>query len=292
MGQTVADLVKLLDLEPLDVNLFRGMSRDIGSQRVFGGQVLGQSLVAACRTVENRLVHSMHAYFLRGGDTERPIIYDVDRARDGKSFATRRVVARQYGEQIFHASVSFQIPESGLEHQSPPPDVPDPDQLLDWVTWIQQSGQDIPSARVAMSGLPFELRFVEPEAVFLKMEPQEPRINLWFRTIGRLPDGENLHRCILAYASDLFLIGAAFLPHARGVVAPDLQVTSLDHAMWFHRPLRVDDWLLYSIDSPNASGARGLSRGSIYTRDGVLVASTAQEGLMRYRPKGAGSTNQ
>lgn len=285
---SAADLLKLLDLEPLEVNLFRGNSRDIGSQRVFGGQVLGQSVVAASRTgVEDRLVHSMHAYFLRAGDTSRPIIYEVDRSRDGKAFATRRVVAIQHGEQIFHASVSFQRPEAGLDYQTRPPAIPPPDQLMDWVSWVRQYGTNIPSARVALSGLPFELRFFEPEKVFLQTEPQEPRINLWFKTIGKLPDDENLHRCILAYASDLFLLGAAFQPHGRGITATDLQVASIDHAMWFHRPVRVDEWLLYSIDSPTSSGARGLSRGSIFSENGTLVASTAQEGLMRYRPRSA-----
>jgi acyl-CoA thioesterase-2 len=283
---SAADLLQLLDLEPLEVNLFRGNSRDIGSQRVFGGQVLGQSVVAACRTgIEDRLVHSMHAYFLRGGDMARPIIYEVDRSRDGKSFATRRVLAIQHGQQIFHASVSFQRPEDGLNYQVQPPDVPRPSELVDWVTWVKQYGADIPSARVALSGLPFELRFIEPERIFLRAEPQEPRINLWFKTIGRLPDDENLHRCILAYASDLFLLGAAFQPHGRTIVTTELQVASIDHAMWFHRPVRVDEWLLYSIDSPSSSGGRGLSRGSIFSENGTLVASTAQEGLMRHRPR-------
>src|SRR5262245_4564155 len=189
---SAATLLKLLDLEPLEVNLFRGNSRDIGSQRVFGGQVLGQAMVAACRTgIEDRLVHSMHAYFLRPGDTARPIIYEVDRSRDGKSFATRRVVAIQPGEQIFHTSVSFQKPEEGLSFQIKPPAIPPPEQLMDWVEWVKQFGASVPAARVALSGLPFELRFFEPEKVFLQTEPQEPSINLWFKTNGGLPDDEN-----------------------------------------------------------------------------------------------------
>lgn len=288
MNSSLTDLLKVLNLEQIEVNLFRGDSRDLGSQRVFGGQVLGQALVAASSTVEDRVVHSLHAYFLRGGDKTRPIIYDVDRSRDGKSFSTRRVVAVQHGEQIFHMSASFQVVEEGLSHQMTPPRVPDPDQLVDWATWVDQHGPNAGFSKLALLELPFELRFVDPERMFLSPQPQEPRVNLWFKMTGRLPDDENQHRCMLAYASDLYLLGAAFLPHGRSIVVDDLQVASIDHAMWFHRPLRVDEWLLYSMDSPSSSGARGLARGSIYTRDGVLVASTAQEGLMRYRPRREG----
>jgi acyl-CoA thioesterase II len=286
MNSSLTDLLRVLDLEQIEVNLFRGDSRDLGSQRVFGGQVLGQALVAASSTVEGRVVHSLHAYFLRGGDKTRPIIYDVDRSRDGKSFSTRRVVAIQHGEQIFHMSASFQIPEGGLDHQARRPDVPDPDALENWATWLDRHGLRSGPNKLALFELPFELRFVDPERIFLSEEPQEPGLNLWFKMIERLPDDENQHRCMLAYASDLYLLGAAFLPHGRTAIIDDLQVASIDHAMWFHRPLRVDEWLLYSMDSPSSSGGRGLARGSIFTRDGVLVASTAQEGLMRHRPRG------
>ncbi len=284
---STAELLKLLELEPLEVNLFRGISRDAGHQRVFGGQVLGQAVAAACRTgIEDRLVHSMHAYFLRPGDTSRPIIYEVDRSRDGKAFATRRVVAIQHGQQIFHASVSFQRPEEGFDYQMQRPAVPPPDELIDWLEWLQQHENTVPASLLVVAGA-FELRFFEPEKVFPRTTPQDPRISLWFRTIGPLPDDENLHRSILAYVSDLFLLGAAFQPHGREMTGDEMQVASIDHAMWFHRPVRVDEWLLYSIDSPTSSGARGLSRGSIFSLDGTLVASTAQEGLMRYRPKAA-----
>jgi acyl-CoA thioesterase-2 len=284
MNSSLTDLLKVLNLEQIEVNLFRGESRDLGSQRVFGGQVLGQALVAASSTVQDRVVHSLHAYFLRGGDKTRPIIYEVDRSRDGKSFSTRRVVAIQHGEQIFHMSASFQKVEEGLSHQMSPPDVPDPDELVDWATWVGQHGANAGFSKLALLELPFELRFVDPERLFLSKDTQEPCSNLWFKMTGRLPDDENQHRCMLAYASDLYLLSAAFLPHGRSVIVDDLQVASIDHAMWFHRPLRVDEWLLYSMDSPSSSGGRGLARGSIYTRDGVLVASTAQEGLMRHRP--------
>lgn len=284
MNSALTDLLQVLRLEPLEVNLFRGQSRDIGSQRVFGGQVLGQALVAASSTVENRVVHSLHAYFLRAGDKTRPIVYSVDRSRDGKSFATRRVVAIQHGEQIFHMSASFQVSEGGLDHQMPPPDVPDPDELVDTLVWAREQPNQLGGLRqIALLELPFELRFVDNNRLLLADAPQDPRIDLWFRVVAPLPDDENLHRCMLAYASDFYLLSAASRPHGRAAFARDLQVASIDHAMWFHRPLRVDEWLLYSMDSPSSSGGRGLARGSIYTRDGQLVASTAQEGLMRQR---------
>jgi acyl-CoA thioesterase II len=285
MSQMLSDLLQVLKLEQLEVNLFRGESRDVGSQSVFGGQVLGQALVAASSTVEDRIVHSLHAYFLRAGDKTRPIVYNVDRSRDGNSFATRRVVAIQHGEQIFHMSASFQRTEAGLSHQVRPPPAPDPDTLMDWSAWIRERAAetDRPLPKLGLLELPFELRFVDPDRLFSASAPQEPRVELWFKAAGRLPDDENLHRCLLAYASDFYLLSAAFLPHGRAATGGGLQVASIDHAMWFHRPLRVDEWLLYSMDSPSSSGARGLARGSIFTRDGQLVASTAQEGLMRQR---------
>lgn len=287
MNPLLSDLLKLLELEQLEINLFRGESHDIGSQRVFGGQVLGQALVAASKTVENRLVHSLHAYFLRAGDHTRPIVYDVDRSRDGASFSSRRVVAIQHGQQIFHMSASFQVAEEGLAHQAAMPDVPDPDTLMDLPAWLRKvfatDEQQIP--KFALRELPFEFRFAHPEH-FASREPREPKLDIWFKAKDRLPDDETLHRCLLAYASDFYLLSAATRPHGLNPGSGRVQMASIDHAMWFHRPLRVDEWLLYSLDSPSTSGARGLARGNIFNQQGVLVASTAQEGLMRVREKG------
>ena len=285
MDQRLEDVMALLELEQLEVNLFRGDSRDIGSPQVFGGQVLGQSLVAAYRTVEARACHSLHAYFLRRGDFDAPIVYQVDRSRDGQSFTNRRVVAIQHGEQIFHMSCSFQVNEPGMDHAAQMPDVPPPEQLRDFQSYHEELLAELPEKvrRFFEHRRPFEFRPVRMPN-YINPEPQPAAKQVWFRTVDRVPsDEDRVHRCLLAYVSDYNLLDTATLPHAASFA--HLQMASIDHAMWFHRPFRVDDWLLYAIDSPSASGARGFARGSIFTREGRLVASTAQEGLIRLRDR-------
>jgi acyl-CoA thioesterase-2 len=280
MNQPISDLLSLLELEPLEVNLFRGESRDIGSPQVFGGQVLGQALNAASRTVEGRVVHSLHAYFLRRGDFKAPIVYHVDRSRDGQSFSNRRVIAIQHGEQIFNMTASFQVAEEGLDHQDPMPDVPPPESLPDATQPPAELLAYLPerTRRFLETPRPFEFRSVQPIVSLTKSAPAR---QVWFRAVGRLPDDESLHRCLLAYVSDFYLLDTATLPHGASSLSGKSVVASIDHAMWFHRPLRVDDWLLYDLESPSASGARGFAWASVFSRDGRLVASTAQEGLVR-----------
>jgi acyl-CoA thioesterase-2 len=282
MNQLLDDLIKVMTLERLEMNLFRGQSRDIGSPQVFGGQVLGQALVAATATAEDRVVHSLHAYFLRRGDFNSPIVYEVDRALDGKHFSSRRVIAIQHGKQIFNMSASFQLPEAGLEHQDSMPDVPPPESLRDLESHYREVLHQLPAAarRMLEQKRPFEFRPVEPPD-HLRRGKSAPIKYMWFRTIDKLPDEEALHRCLLAYVSDFHLLDTALKPHGVSIASPALVIASVDHAMWFHRSVRVDDWLLYAIDSPSASGARGFARGSVFARDGRLVASAAQEGLMR-----------
>jgi acyl-CoA thioesterase-2 len=282
----VAGLVQLLSLERLEVNLFRGQSRDIGTKYVFGGQVLGQALSAAQATLDNldhpRTAHSLHAYFLMAGDIEAPIVYQVDRTRDGGSFSVRRVTAIQHGRPIFFLAASFQREEDGAEHQISMPEVPRPEDL--------ESGSAVPAD--VMSSLPekiqrwlslegpFEFRHVYPRNE-LKPTKRPPFQQFWFRLGERIGDAPELHRAMLAYASDFHLLGTATWPHGISYYQPNVQMASLDHALWFHRAFRADEWLLYAMDSPGAQGARGLARGLIYNRDGQLVASTAQEGLIR-----------
>jgi acyl-CoA thioesterase II len=282
MNRLLEDLVKVMTLERLEMNLFRGESRDIGSPQVFGGQVLGQALSAASATVENRMAHSLHAYFLRRGDFNAPIVYEVDRARDGNHFSTRRIVAIQHGEQIFNMSASFQSAETGLDHQSEMPQVPAPESLTDLETFYRGCLPGAPAniKRMLERKRPFEFRLVDAQN-YLSRAKLPPRKNIWFRAIGALPADESLHRCLLAYVSDFNLLDTALMPHGVSVATPNLVIASIDHAMWFHRSVRVDEWLLYSTDSPSASGARGFSRGEVYALDGRLVASTAQEGMLR-----------
>ena len=284
MDPRLADLIKLLELEPLEVNLFRGESRDIGSPQVFGGQVLGQALTAASATVEGRIVHSLHAYFLRRGDFNAPIVYQVDRSLDGHSFCNRRVVAIQHGTPIFNMAASFQIVEEGFDHQLEMPSVPAPETLPDSSRPPQELLACLPEGvrRFLERPRPFEFRLVQPME-FLKPRKAPPARQVWFRAVDRLPDDEGLHRRLLAYLSDYFLLDTATLPHGLPSFSGKLVMASIDHAMWFHRPLRVDDWLLYAVESPSASGARGFARAGVYSRDGRLVASTAQEGLVRLR---------
>jgi acyl-CoA thioesterase-2 len=284
LNKVLADLLKLLRLEQLEVNLFRGESRDIGSPQVFGGQVLGQALMAASETVEEpRLAHSLHAYFLRRGDFDAPIVYEVDRSRDGGSFTSRRVVAIQHGQQIFHMSASFQIEEDGPDHQAPMPEVAQPEALPDLAASQRRQLDQMPAEKRRYWSLerPFEFRSVET----LEMGVPRPGVrHVWFRLIDDFPvDNQVLQRCLLAYVSDFHLLETATLPHGLSYRAGDVTLASLDHAMWFHRPLKIDEWHLYALISPSSSGARGLAFGRIFDRAGRLVASTAQEGLMRER---------
>ena len=279
MQDALDELVKLLDLEPIEVNIFRGLSPDEDRQRVFGGQVAGQALVAAARTVEpSRHVHSLHAYFLRPGDPNVPILYDVDRIRDGRSFTTRRVVAIQHGRAIFNLAASFHLDEPGLDHEFPMPDAPDPESLPDFkermAPYRDRLGDwyDRPRA--------IDTRHVDWQGPG-HTEPRPPRQQVWLRADGTLPDDPMLHTCVLTYASDMTLLDTTLLPHGSSFEQGGIMMASLDHAMWFHRPFRADDWLLYDQDTPSTSGGRGLGRGLIYTRDGRLVVSVVQEGLIR-----------
>ena len=282
MNQLLDDLIKVMTLERLELDLFRGQSRDIGSPQVFGGQVLGQALVAATATVEDRAVHSLHAYFLRRGDFNSPIVYEVDRALDGKHFSSRRVIAIQHGRQIFNMSASFQSAETGLEHQISMPDVPPPESLPDLKTHYRDVADKLPAAarRLLEQERPFEFRPVDPPDP-LRPGKSLPHKSIWFRAVDKLDGDEALHRCLLAYVSDFHLLDTALKPHGISMISSKLVIASVDHAMWFHRSVRVDDWLLYAVDSPSASGARGFTRGSVFARDGRLVASAAQEGLIR-----------
>ncbi|HUJ52714.1 MAG TPA: acyl-CoA thioesterase II [Steroidobacteraceae bacterium] len=284
MDQRLADLLQLLELERLETNLFRGESRDSGSPQVFGGQVLGQALSAAAATVEARVVHSLHAYFLRRGDCNAPIVYEVDRSLDGHSFSNRRVVAIQHGQQIFNMAASFQVAESGFEHQVAMPQVPPPEGLPESRGPPPELAARLPERvrRFFEQPRPFEFRTVQP-IEYLRPRREAPLREIWFRAVAPIEGDEMLHRRLLAYVSDFFLLDTATLPHGTSFLRPTLVMASIDHAMWFHRPLRVDDWLLYAIDSPSASGARGFARASVFARDGRLVASAAQEGLVRMR---------
>lgn len=281
----VQELVELLQLERLEDNLFRGQSRDIGTRFVFGGQVLGQALAAAQQTVDaSREAHSLHAYFLRAGDIDAPIVYSVEHARDGGTFSSRRVVAIQHGQPILNGAISFQIPEKGLEHQSSMPEVPEPEDVEPMHRVPKEDLSRLPVKLQRWLGIdgPFEFRQVWPRDE-LHPAKRPPIQHIWFRLTAPISDSAILHRAMLAYASDFHLIGTATLPHGISYLTPHLQMASLDHALWFHRPFRVDEWLLYSFDSPTAQGGRGLARGQIFSRDGQLVASTAQEGLIRLR---------
>jgi acyl-CoA thioesterase II len=284
MNPQLADVLQVLKLEKLELNLFRGESRDPGHHRVFGGQVLGQALAAAYATVDHRKVHSLHGYFLRAGDPDHPIVYEVDRSRDGHSFTSRRVVAIQHGEQIFHMSASFQVEEQAIDRQGGMPAAPDPETLPDMAQVVEELEKRAPQGPRPFLDFkrPFEFRpasLPDPEGDL----PKEPHMKLWFRAVDRLPDDDILHRSLLAYASDYYLLGVATLDQRFTHAREDLQMASIDHAMWFHRPARVDEWLLYVLDSPSATSSRGFALGSIYSRDGRLVASTAQEGLVRRR---------
>ena len=286
MTSPASELIELLSLERLEDNLFRGQSRDIGTKYVFGGQVLGQALSAAQATMpEPRAAHSLHAYFLRAGDIHAPIVYDVDRTRDGGSFSVRRVSAIQHGKVIFFCAASFQEAEAGAEHQLSMPEVPRPEDI--------EPAPAIPPERLALLPTkvqrwldrqgPFEFRHVYPRDE-LNPPKRPPYQQVWFRLSQPVGDAPELHRALLAYASDFHLLGTATFPHGISYYQPNVAMASLDHALWFHRPFRADEWLLYSLDSPSAQGARGMARGLVFDRAGRLVASTAQEGLIRVAP--------
>lgn len=287
MSRVLSELVELLALERIEENLFRGQSQDLGWGQVFGGQVLGQALSAAVQTVpSDRHVHSLHAYFLQWGDARRPIVYQVDRLRDGKSFSTRRVVAVQGGRPIFNLAASFQTEEAGFTHADEMPKVPGPDELPTELELWQRHAERLPDkAKMrALAERPIEIRPVDPVHPFTP-EKRGPDHAIWVRAAGRLPDEPALHRYLLAYCSDFSFMTTAMRPHGVTWIDPEMQVASLDHVMWFHQPFRMDEWLLHVIHSPSASGSRGLVRGSFFSRDGRLVASTGQEGLMRRRAR-------
>ena len=282
MKNGIPDLAAHLTLERLEENLFRGDSWEVGQGSVFGGQVLGQALAAATQTVETRRVHSLHGYFLLPGNPRAPIVYAVERLRDGRSFNTRRVTAIQRGQVIFSMSASFQVTEEGLEHQREMPSVPGPENLPSRIELARKIEDRIPEKLrgYLLRERPIEFRPVDPGDP-LSGEPRPPRRQIWLRAIQPLPDEPALHQAALAYASDYSLLGTALLPHGRSLLQGRIQAASLDHAMWFHRDFRADDWLLYSLESPNAGNCRGMGQGSLFARDGRLVATVMQEGLIR-----------
>ncbi|ATR84854.1 acyl-CoA thioesterase II [Pseudomonas sp. FFUP_PS_473] len=285
MSHVLDDLVDLLSLEAIEENLFRGRSQDLGFRQLYGGQVLGQSLSAATQTVEEaRHVHSLHGYFLRPGDASMPVVYSVDRVRDGGSFSTRRVTAIQKGQPIFTCSASFQYDEEGFEHQAQMPDVVGPENLPSEVEIAERMAEHIPEQlrEKLLCAKPIEVRPVTEKDPF-NPQPGDPIKYAWFRADGNLADSPALHKYILAYASDFGLLTTSLMPHGKSVWHKDMQLASLDHALWFHGNLRADDWLLYAMDSPWAGNARGFSRGNIFNRAGQLVASSCQEGLIRHR---------
>ena len=282
-GEALGCLLGILDLEELDQNLFRGTSPADGWQRVYGGQVLGQALVAAARTVAgDRPAHSLHGYFLLGGDPKHPIIYQVEHTRDGGSFTTRHVKGIQHGRIMFSMSASFHNVEPGLEHQAAMPDVPAPEDLPSVASLMSRMLDELPAGMrdYWRRERPIDMRPVDLSR-YLAREARPPQQAIWMKAIGTLPDDPKVHDCVLAYASDFTLLDTALIAHGRLLFDRDLQLASLDHALWFHRPFRADEWLLYAQDSPSGSGARGFCRGQFFSRDGQLVASVCQEGLIR-----------
>ncbi len=284
MDAVLTDLLQLLELERIEENIYRGESRDIGTPQVFGGQVLGQALQAAAATIEARNCHSLHAYFLRRGDVEAPIVYEVDRARDGGSFSNRRVVAIQHGKPIFNMAASFQSPEEGIEHRAEMPEVAGPEGLADrsevGEAMLAQVHEKM--RQYLTRKRPFMVRPLRAPD-YDNPKKLEPVKHVWIKAKAKLPDDNDLHQALMAYVSDYELLGTATLPHAVSFIDGSVQMASLDHAMWFHHDFRVDEWLLFAFDSPSASSGRGLARAQVFTQEGCLVASTAQEGLIRVR---------
>lgn len=283
MSQVLANLLSLLKLETIELGLYRGQSQDLGFKAVFGGQVMGQALSAAKETLpEERKVHSFHSYFLRPGDASKPIVYEVENIRDGKSFSTRRVSAIQFGKPIFYMTASFQTEESGFEHQVAMPDVPGPDQLVSDLDFYQRHAAQIPEKLRSkfICEKPIEMRPVDFQNPF-SPQVSAPKRFVWFKANGHMPDDVRVHKYLLAYASDFNFLPTALQPHGRSFMAPHMQVATIDHAMWFHHDFRFDDWLLYAVDSPAASGGRGLVQGQFFSRDGKLVATTIQQGVIR-----------
>jgi len=283
MSQVLANLLSLLKLETIELGLYRGQSQDLGFKAVFGGQVMGQALSAAKETLpEERKLHSFHSYFLRPGDASKPIVYEVEDIRDGKSFSTRRVSAIQYGKPIFYMTASFQIEEQGFEHQLPMPQVPGPDELVSDLDFYQQHAAQIPEKLRSkfICEKPIEMRPVDFQNPF-SPAVSSPKRYVWFKANGNMPDDHRVHKYLLAYASDFNFLPTALQPHGRSFMAKNMQVATIDHAMWFHHDFRFDDWLLYAVDSPAASGGRGLVQGQFFTRDGKLVATTIQQGVIR-----------
>lgn len=289
MPAAIQELLSILNLEQLEHNLYRGRSPKVAWQRVFGGQTIAQSLVAAQRTVEgDRHVHSLHSYFMRPGDINVPIVYEVDRIRDGSSFTTRRVVAIQHGKAIFSLEASFQLDEPGLEYQMPMPlDVPAPETLKSQRELLEEAPHVPDMIRMFWAKeRPLELRPVYAEH-YSSRDKLPPLQKVWIRLTGPVPNDRPTRAAVLAYLSDMTLLDTATFAHGRGIFDPDIQAASLDHAMWFHREHSLDGWLLYTQDSPSTSGARGFTRGALYAQDGTLIASVAQEGLIRLRTKPA-----
>lgn len=284
MSSAVTDMLSILDLEQIEPHLYRGQSPQVEWQRVFGGQVIGQALVAACRTVKDRSIHSLHGYFILPGDPKVPILYEVDNVRDGRSFTTRRVRAFQHDKVIFFLSASFHVAEEGLHHQVKMPDVPPPEELPDDRDIAARILPHMPNPlRIYHERQrPIDLRPVEIER-YMSREPRDPQFNVWIKASTRLPDNPEIHQCVLAYASDMTLLDTSLVAHGKTVFDKEIQPASLDHALWLHGPFRADEWLLYAQDSPFSGGSRGFARGQIFTRDGRLVASVAQEGLIRLR---------
>lgn len=285
MSPELQNLISLIKLEKIEEGIFRGQSEDLGLPQVFGGQVVGQAMYAAKQTIpEDRIITSFHSYFLRPGDSQKPIVYDVEILRDGGSFSTRRISAIQNGKPIFFMTASFQEQEDGFNHQNLMPDVPAPEQLISQDEIIQRFADQLPDAvkKYALRPNPFEFRPIEFYSPF-DSAPQEPFRYIWFKAKGELPNSPELHDYLLGYASDYNFLPAALQPHGRGFMERDLQVATIDHSMWFHRPYRIDEWLLYAIESPSASGGRGFVKGQIYNQQGDLVATTVQEGVIRKR---------
>jgi acyl-CoA thioesterase II len=286
MSKAITDLLNIFDLERIEENLFRGTSPQVGWQRVFGGLVIAQALIAAQRTVPNASAHSLHGYFLLGGDPAVPIVYQVERLRDGRSFATRRCTAIQHGRIIFTLAASFHDAEpDNLDHAFPAPEAPPPEELPDEGEFFARFGAHMPEPvrRYFQRERPIEMRPVDPGRYIARGKQSEPVQKVWVRTSAPLPDDPAIHRAALAYLSDMTLLDTSLIAHGRSVFHPEIQAASIDHALWLHRPFRADDWMLYVQDSPNASGALGFSRGALYSRSGALIASVAQEGLVRLK---------